>query len=115
MNRDDGSTAEALEFRASLAPGMAWPYAEFHRAIPADLDAVMRAAGVRSWQIFLNGNVLTHRVTTGSRERLRELLDPHPVNLAWQRQIAPYLTAGQPAEAPGGPGALIWDFSWPTR
>lgn len=107
-------SAESFEFRTRLAPGMGNAYELFHRAIPAELHAVMRDCGVVAWQIFLRGDVVTHRVVA-DRRALTEKLDPHPVNRAWQRQVAPYLLPGEHPDAPDHPGALIWEFSWPTR
>jgi L-rhamnose mutarotase len=114
MTTEDPLEVETFEFRTRLAPGLAAAYEQFHRAIPAELDSVMRASGVQGWQIFVRGDVLTHRVTA-NRARLKAELDPNPVNAAWQRQIAPYLVSGLEPDAPPQPGALIWDLSWPVR
>lgn len=88
---------------------------EFHRAIPKELDAAMRAAGVSSWKIYIRGSVLTHVVEAANRSRLSTELDNDPANIAWQRQVAPYLVAGDEPEENDEVGALIWDLSWPTR
>jgi len=106
--------AESFEFRTRLAPGLGQAYALFHRAIPTELRAAMVDSGVVDWQIFLRGDVVTHRVVA-DRSALQEKLDPHPANVAWQRQVAPYLVADDEPAAADRPGALIWEFSWPTR
>jgi L-rhamnose mutarotase len=106
---------ESFEFRTFLAPGMGPAYDEFHRAIPADLDAVMRAAGVTGWRIYRNGTTLTHRVDAVDRQRMGEILDRDPVNQRWQQEVAPYLVeAPADDDAGGDPGDLVWDFAWPT-
>ncbi|WP_157479991.1 L-rhamnose mutarotase [Leifsonia sp. Root227] len=115
MAQEDGVGAEKLEFRTRLKPGMAEAYQEFHRAIHTELADVMREAGVLAWQIYRNGDVLTHRVETLQPSRLARELDPHPVNVSWQRQVAPYLAVGAEPAAVQYAGALIWDFAWPTR
>jgi L-rhamnose mutarotase len=112
---DDLDVTESFEFRTFLAPGLGPAYDDFHRAIPAALDAAMRAAGVIGWQIYRNRTTLTHRVVARDRHRLSRILDRDPVNLRWQQQVAPYLAEVPPADAPNDLGDLVWDFSWPAR
>lgn len=121
---------DIFEFCTRLAPGRERDYEFFHRAIPADLDRAMRAAGVLGWRIYRDGSTLTHVVEACDRARMRAALDSDPVNRAWQEQVAPFLAAAQdppasaapasaaPAAVAPGPaqrGVLIWDLSWPTR
>jgi L-rhamnose mutarotase len=123
----DAYSAESFEFHTFLAPGLGPAYDDFHRAIPAELDAAMRAAGVVGWQIYRNRTTLTHRVVAQDRQRMSRILDRDPVNARWQQQVAPYLApptgapgtvppdTGPPEDVPPDPGNLVWDFSWPTR
>jgi L-rhamnose mutarotase len=112
---------ETFEFRTYLAPGRERDYEHFHRAIPADLDRVMRDAGVLDWRIYRNGTTLTHVVEACDRARMEARLSADPTNRAWQREVAPFLapTTGVEAAAASPPtavrGELIWDLSWPTR
>ena len=112
---------EIFEFCTRLVPGREFEYEVFHRAIPADLDRVMRAAGVLGWRIYRNDTTLTHVVEALSRAGMQAALEADPVNRAWQQQVAPFLLAPAAADtAHNAPahaerGALIWDFSWPTR
>jgi L-rhamnose mutarotase len=115
MSASEDVTSEAFEFRTALAPGLVNAYEEFHRAIPADLDAAMRAAGVLEWRIYRNGTTLTHRVVATNRRRMSRILDLDRVNESWQRQVAPYLATVPEPVAPDDPGLLVWDFGWPTR
>jgi L-rhamnose mutarotase len=112
---DDRDGTESFEFHTFLAPGLGPAYEDFHRAIPADLDAAMRAAGVLGWQIYRNNETLTHRVVARDRQRMSRILDRDPVNLRWQQEVAPYLVDAPPTDGPTEPGDLVWDFSWPTR
>jgi L-rhamnose mutarotase len=119
-NAGDAYSTESFEFHTFLAPGLGPAYDDFHRAIPAELDAAMRAAGVVGWQIYRNRTTLTHRVVAQDRQRMSLILDRDPVNLRWQQQVAPYLVEAPPTGAPDtgppqGVGNLVWDFSWPTR
>jgi L-rhamnose mutarotase len=106
--------SESFEFQTWLAPGLGPAYEAFHRAIPADLDAAMRAAGVLEWRIYRHGTALTHRVVAQDRRRMSEALDKDPANESWQRQVAPYLADGT-GVVPSDRGTLVWDFTWPTR
>jgi L-rhamnose mutarotase len=112
---DRADNADSFEFHTYLAPGMGPAYEEFHRAIPADLDTVMRAAGVLGWRIYRNGETLTHRVDAVDRGRMDRILDADPVNQRWQREVAPFLVQDPATEDDHDPGELVWDFSWPTR
>jgi L-rhamnose mutarotase len=112
---DAGGLGESFEFRTFLAAGMGPAYDDFHRAIPGDLDAAMRAAGVIGWRIYRNGTTLTHRVVALDRRRMGQVLDRDPVNMRWQKQVAPYLVEAPAGDVGGDPGDLVWDFSWPTR
>jgi L-rhamnose mutarotase len=120
----DAYSTESFEFHTFLAPGLGPAYDDFHRAIPAELDAAMRAAGVVGWQIYRNRTTLTHRVVAQDRKHMSRILDRDPVNVRWQQQVAPYLVEAPPTGAldtvppedvPPDPGNLVWDFSWPTR
>jgi L-rhamnose mutarotase len=111
----DAHSTESFEFRTFLAPGLGPAYDDFHRAIPAELDAAMRAAGVVGWQIYRNGTTLTHRVIARDRQHMSRTLERDPVNVRWQQEVAPYLIDEPPTGAPDDRGKLVWDFSWPTR
>jgi L-rhamnose mutarotase len=106
---------EPFEFHTFLAPGQGPAYDDFHRAIPADLDAVMRAAGVIAWRIYRNDLILTHQVVALDRQQMDEILDQDPVNQRWQKEVAPYLVDTPATDIGDDPGDLVWDFSWPTR
>jgi L-rhamnose mutarotase len=106
---------EPFEFHTFLAPGRGPAYDHFHRAIPADLDAVMRAAGVIAWRIYRNDLILAHQVVALDRQHMDEILDMDPVNQRWQQEVAPYLVDTPATEIGDDPGDLVWDFSWPTR
>ncbi len=123
METEQVKPTESFTFTTRLRAGMEGGYERLHRAIPAELDAAMRAAGVLGWQIRRQGKTLTHAVTARDREQMNTILEQDPVNRAWQREVAPFIDADEsasastpaPATAPAGPGVLIWDLSWPTR
>src|SRR5260370_41924469 len=95
---DDGDSTESFEFRTFLAPGLGPAYDDLHRAIPAELDAAMRAAGVVGWQIYRNRTTLTHRAVARDRQRMSRILDREPVKLRGRQRVSPYLVAVPPTE-----------------
>jgi L-rhamnose mutarotase len=116
MDAEHMAPTETFTFTTVLRAGREHDYERFHRAVPADLDAAMRAAGVLGWQIRRHGTTLTHKVTARSRTQMNLILQRDEVNRAWQREVAPFLDTGRPAPPPEtDPGTLVWDFSWPTR
>jgi L-rhamnose mutarotase len=116
MDTEHVAPTETFTFTTLLRAGRERDYECFHRAIPAELDAAMRGAGVLAWQIRRHGTTLTHEVTARSRAQMNLVLQHDQVNRAWQREVEPFLSTRPPASPPDAdPGALIWDFSWPTR
>jgi L-rhamnose mutarotase len=112
------SSTQTFSFTTLLAAGRERDYEQFHRSIPAALDHAMRSAGVVGWRIHRDGTTLTHFVEALDRARMEAQLGADPVNLAWQDQVAPFLapaSSGADALPAAEAGALIWDFSWPTR
>lgn len=110
--------ADSLEMTTVLADGCEEAYERLHTAIPARLDAAMRAAGVTAWTIHRHRLVLRHRVTATNVARMRAVLEADPDNLRWQVLVSPLLDATAIApDAPDvpGPWALVWDFSWPVN
>jgi L-rhamnose mutarotase len=112
------SGAETFVFTSRLRNGAERGYEEFHRAIPARLDAAMREAGIVAWRIFRNGRTLTHDVTAINRASALSALDEDPINQQWQLDVAPFVDDSPGADGDPVPhdiGQLIWDFAWPTR
>lgn len=113
--------ADRFRFRTFLREGCAEGYEAVHAAIPVELDAVMRAAGVRQWRITRRGLALDHDVEAEYRPRMDAVLDADPVNAAWQREVAPFLAESDPEEDTGadtgldGAGYVVWQLDWPTR
>ena len=111
---------DTFDFHTHLRPGLGLAYEQFHRAIPSEVAAALKAAGVVEWRIYRNKATLTHEVVAADRGRMSEILDADPVNERWQRQVAPYLAAEPAPDLPGAElpadrGTLIWDFYWATR
>ncbi|MEU3481820.1 L-rhamnose mutarotase [Streptomyces sp. NPDC033753] len=87
-------------------------YEAAHRAVPAELTAAIRAAGVTSWTIWRSGRDLFHVLDCEDYARLLAELEPLPVNIAWQAEMAElldtvhdYSPAGAGAELP-----VVWQL-----
>lgn len=110
---------DEFAFSTWLRPGAEHAYESFHRAIPADLDAAMRDAGVRDWRIHRIGTRLMHRVVAEDRDLMTRHLDEDPVNCRWQTEVGVYLREGgdfdTTAADDGEEGTLVWELSWTTR
>lgn len=108
---------EEFEFSTWLRPGAEQAYESFHRAIPADLEATMRAAGVLDWRIRRVGTQLLHFVTAEDRDVMTRRLDVDPINRRWQTEVSGYLYEGGSGDACGDveDGTLVWELSWTTR
>jgi len=113
------ASMQTFAFTTRLVAGRERAYEQFHRSIPAALHRAMQDAGVVGWRIHRDGATLTHVVEARDRVRMEAQLSADPVNLAWQEQVAPFLASAESgtvaAPPPADAGALIWDFSWPTR
>lgn len=68
------SAPELVVKRTRLRAGAETAYEKFHREVPAEVDAALRYAGVRSWRIFRSGGDLIHIIETESREVMRDRL-----------------------------------------
>jgi L-rhamnose mutarotase len=74
-----------------LKPGREADYDRIHATIPADLDAALRAAGVRQWRIWRDGRHLFHLVDCDDYQAMRAELRDHPANVSWQGRMAELL------------------------
>lgn len=82
---------ERIALHTRLKPGREADYERTHAEIPTDLDAALRAAGVRSWQIWRDGLDLFHLVEVDDYRAMRRALADHPANVAWQGRMAELL------------------------
>ncbi|MEN3361342.1 MAG: L-rhamnose mutarotase [Mycobacteriales bacterium] len=78
-----------IALHTRLRPESVAEYESVHRAVPADLLAALRAAGVRNWRIWRAGTDLFHLVDVEDYARMRHALRDHPANVAWQARVVP--------------------------
>jgi L-rhamnose mutarotase len=82
---------ERIALHTRLKPGKEEEYERVHAVIPADLDAALRDAGVKSWQIWRDGLDLFHVVEVEDYKAMRHALAEHPANIPWQARMAELL------------------------
>ncbi|HEU4426066.1 MAG TPA: L-rhamnose mutarotase, partial [Pilimelia sp.] len=63
---------QRVALHTRLKPGREAEYDAVHAVIPAELDAALRAAGVRTWRIWRDGQDLFHVVEVDDYRRMRE-------------------------------------------
>ena len=80
---------QTIALHTRLKAGYEAEYERVHEVIPPDLDAALRAAGVREWRIWRDGRDLFHLVTVEDYKAMRHALRDHPVNVAWQAVVGP--------------------------
>ncbi|MFD0071163.1 L-rhamnose mutarotase [Streptomyces sp. NPDC127166] len=87
-------------------------YEAAHRAVPAELTAVIRAVGVSSWTIWRSGNELFHLLECEDYARLLGELEHLPVNVDWQARMADLLDVTHDYSAHGAGAGLpvVWQL-----
>ena len=80
---------DRIALHTRLKAGSEQEYERVHDVIPADLDAALREAGVRSWTIWRDGQDLFHLVEVDDYQAMRRTLRDHPANVAWQARVGP--------------------------
>jgi len=66
-------------------------YEAAHAAIPAELVAALRGAGVLNWRIWRSGQDLFHLVEVEDYQAMRHALADHPANVPWQKRMSELL------------------------
>jgi len=81
--------------RSKLRPGAAQEYRRFHASIPESLAASLRYAGVLTWEIWIDGHTLFHRVETvaGYDAMVRRAAELEPAHEDWQHVIDALLSS----------------------
>jgi L-rhamnose mutarotase len=82
---------QTIALHTRLRPGRELDYERVHAVIPVELDAALRAAGVHGWRIWRDGLDLFHVVECADYRAMRDALRDHPVNVAWQVEMAELL------------------------
>jgi L-rhamnose mutarotase len=79
---------QRIALHTRLKPGKEAEYESIHAVIPSELDALLRATGVRSWRIYRTGRDLFHFVEVDDYAAFLKAVERHPVNVAWQERMS---------------------------
>ena len=82
---------QTIALHTRLKPGKEAEYERVHAAIPPELHAALREAGVRSWRIWRSGQDLFHLVEVIDYQAMRRALADDPANVTWQARMAELL------------------------
>lgn len=87
-------------------------YERAHAAVPGELTAAIRAAGVTSWTIWRSGTELFHVIDCDDYPAMLAALGDLPVNFAWQERMAELLDTPHDYSAAGGDAVLpvVWEL-----
>jgi L-rhamnose mutarotase len=87
-------------------------YEHTHARVPSALTDAIRAAGATSWTIWRSGTELFHLIECDDYGALLAHLADHPVNLAWQDQMAQLLETVHDYTAHGTDAVLpvVWQL-----
>jgi L-rhamnose mutarotase len=102
-----------IALHAVLRPGEELAYEEAHRAIPEDLRALMRRAGIGEWVIWRSGRHVFHVVEGDDLERALATIAADPLDAAWQRTMDAYVESfeGDPTGIAGVGLRQVWTMS----
>jgi L-rhamnose mutarotase len=99
---------QRVALHTRLRAGCEEAYDREHATVPAELEAEMRAYGVRHWRIWRHGLDLFHYVEVDDYAAMQEKLKDSAANQAWQRQMNRLLDGDF---APSGDGLpLVWEM-----
>jgi L-rhamnose mutarotase len=87
-------------------------YERAHASVPPALTDAIRAAGATSWTIWRSGTELFHLIECDDYGALLTGLADHPVNVAWQDQMAQLLETVHDYTSRGAGAALpvVWQL-----
>lgn len=100
-----------VSLHTRLRPGREQAYRDIYRTIPAELAAAQRRAGVRDWQIYLDGRDVFHVVEVDDYRAMRAALRDDPVNLAWQEHVAPFFEVADSYDGDDDGLPRIWSLA----
>ena len=101
---------DRIALHTRLAPGKEADYDRIHAVIPVDLDAALRAAGVRAWRIWRDGLDVFHVVECDDYAAMRHALREHPANVPWQARMAELLDVQDDYSGDDRGLPLVWEL-----
>jgi len=78
-----------VAFRLTIRPGCIEAYDESHRHVWPEMLQALKSAGISNYSIFRRDRLLILVLEVDDFERAWAQLDKDPVNLRWQKEMAP--------------------------
>jgi L-rhamnose mutarotase len=78
-----------IAFQLRIRPGCAEAYDAAHRHVWPDMLQALKSAGIGNYSIFRRDLLLILVMEVDDFERAWRQLDDNPVNLRWQKEMAP--------------------------
>jgi L-rhamnose mutarotase len=104
--------AERIGHVWRVKPGQAQAYLERHRSIWPELATLLREAGVRSYTIYLSGELVFSHMEVDDYARMVERVGCDPVAARWEEQFAEILDYPNADPETGWPeqAVHVWDL-----
>ncbi|KJQ52811.1 L-rhamnose mutarotase [Microbacterium sp. SA39] len=87
-------------------------YVTHHADIPEELRVLFREAGIADWTIWRSGLHLFHLVECDDFAHAMSIVQPHPANERWQRNIGRFVDGffGPDGEVAFSPIERVWSM-----
>ena len=85
-----GQPLKRYAFMLRLRPGAAEAYEKAHRAVWPEMLELLKSAGISEYSIYRRDELLILTLRTADFEATWSQIDDHPVNLRWQKAMAPF-------------------------
>ncbi len=92
MSAGEVSAGEPLKryaFMLRLRPGVAEAYEKAHRAVWPEMLELLKSAGISEYSIYRRDELVILTLRAADFEATWSKIDNHPVNLRWQKTMAP--------------------------
>jgi L-rhamnose mutarotase len=95
-----------------VQPGRSEEYARRHAEVWPDIERLLRSAGVRTYTVYLWGEIVFSHMELPDYERLIRIFDTDPVAQRWEREFADLLLYPNSDPATGWPERLrhVWSL-----
>lgn len=97
--------------RTRLRAGNEAAYDRVHAAVPPELAARLREAGVHDWTVWRDGLDLMHLIEVEDYRTMRRSLADDPVNAAWQAVVNPLLEAADDYSGSDDGVPRVWSLA----
>jgi len=110
---ESGAMMERVGNVWRVRAGKAEEYARRHAEIWPELDALLRGAGVRSYSIYLWGEIVFSHMDVEDYDRLVQAFNGDPVAQRWEREMQELIEYPDADPATGWPERLrtVWSLS----